>query len=241
MEKKELNFKPITDGLGFHPFSDGLPYAPVSKRSNEAPPAEPEIRLPLGMHSGAGAVAAGPVRVSPAITRPAPRVSVPVVAPPAIGPGSAAAAARPSTALPLASDETYGLGYLFKRIFAYLLDSALNSALLIAGLSFVLVREEMNPESLVSNGVLLMATLFLIFFNWALIVAQEVAFGTSVGKRVFGLTLQAPASAVFLRAFFFLPSVAFGGLGLAWALFNRRRRCWHDVVVDVQPAEVVRL
>lgn len=246
----EINFKAVHEGLGFHPFSDGLPYAPVSKRARERP-------FP---GNGAGAQVAGPVSVSPAITRPMPRVNVPVataaVAPSAASiptslgiptsyrphagtptPREAAKSAEPSTF----QAPSLGMVYLSKRLMAYVLDTALNLSAVVAALSFVLVRNDVNPEALVSSGVVLLTAVFLAFFNWAVITAQEIAFGTSIGKRVFGLALQGSASAIFLRAFFFLPSVGFAGLGLLWALFNRERRCWHDVAVDLQPMEVAQL
>ncbi len=87
----------------------------------------------------------------------------------------------------------------------------------------------------------MVALLFLCVFNWAITTAQEVAFSTSLGKRLFGLALNGSASAIFLRAFFFLPSVGFAGIGLIWALFDRRKRCWHDLVVDLQPTEIAYL
>jgi len=99
----------------------------------------------------------------------------------------------------------------------------------------------MSPELLINPGIVLIAGLFLAFFNWAITTAEEVAFGTSIGKRLFGLAIQGSASAIFLRAFFFLPSTCFGGIGILWALFDRRRRCWHDLVVDLQPIEIARL
>jgi uncharacterized RDD family membrane protein YckC len=87
----------------------------------------------------------------------------------------------------------------------------------------------------------MISILFFTLFNWALVTAQEIAFGTTIGKRIFGLMIQGNTSAIFLRAFFFLPSLGFCGIGLLWSLFDRRKRCWHDVVVNVQPIEVARL
>jgi hypothetical protein len=54
MENKEIDFKPITEGLGFHPFSDGLPYAPVTptqtktiSRATVPPMLAPVIATPV--------------------------------------------------------------------------------------------------------------------------------------------------------------------------------------------------
>jgi uncharacterized RDD family membrane protein YckC len=235
---KPLKFSPITEGLGFHPFSDGLPYAPLGKSGKPAA----NVNRPL---PALGAVSAGPpTPVIPAIpVRPAPRVSVPV-APAAkasprpvmpVQPASAAAAPAPM------DEPVYGLTYPIKRVLAYGIDTALNTSLCVAALSVALARQDLSPDSLFSPGVVVLFVLFLAVFNWALIAAQEVAFGTTVGKRIFGLSLAGNASAIFLRAFFFLPSVGFCGIGLLWALFNRRKRCWHDSAVDLQPLEVARL
>ena len=30
-------------------------------------------------------------------------------------------------------------------------------------------------------------------------------------------------------------------LGIVWALFDRKKRCWHDLVAGIQPIEVARL
>jgi hypothetical protein len=136
---------------------------------------------------------------------------------------------------------TFGFGYLFKRMFAYLIDSLFNLGLCAGALSAALWKQDLSPELLLTPGIILVASLFLSFFNWAITTAEEVAFGTSIGKRLFGLAIQGSASAIFLRAFFFIPSVCFGGIGLVWSLFDRRRRCWHDLVVDLQPMEIASL
>lgn len=136
---------------------------------------------------------------------------------------------------------TFGYVYLLKRILAYSLDTALNSALLAAGLSVALWNQDLNPEILANPGVIVISFGFFMLFNWALVTAQEIAFGTSVGKRIFGLALSGSASAIFLRAFFFLPSLGFCGIGLLWSLVDSRKRCWHDLVINVQPQELARL
>lgn len=229
-----LNFSPITDGLGFHPFSDGLPYAPVTKASKsiETPRYSDQARY----STGAGAVAAGAPTFARDVPRPA-RVSVPrsATVSPAAGPAAQTQAVAPQV------EARYGVLYMLKRVLAYLLDTALNTAICAAALSTVLVRQDLNPETLLSSSVVVLFSLFLVFFNWALVTAQEVAFGTTVGKRIFGLVIRGSTSATFLRAFFFLPSLGFAGLGVLLAVFDRKRRCWHDVVVDLQPTEVARL
>src|SRR5579872_1378988 len=88
--KEEIQFKPLSDGLGFHPFANGLPYTPPAK----TPRAE---RIPVGM--GTGAEVAG----KPVFAKPAPRSSVPSIPIPAPNPISM-----------LEVDENFGFAYSFK-------------------------------------------------------------------------------------------------------------------------------
>lgn len=243
-----LRFEPLSEGLGFHPFSDGLPYAPVSKVSIAARAA--------ASASGSGATAAGPARPvrTPSLPTGAPvpqRVSHPLrmpqaqpqAAPAPVWQRPAPAPQRPAEAPQPArfAQPALGFGYVLKRVFAYLADTIFNLCLCGGALCIALWKLDLSPMLLVNPSVAAVAALFLCFFNWALVAAQEVAFGTSLGKRLFGLAVHGSASAVFLRAFFFLPAICFGGIGLLWALFDRRRRCWHDLVVDLQPVELARL
>jgi uncharacterized RDD family membrane protein YckC len=236
---KDIEFRPLTPGLGFHPFSDGLPYAPLKKKNGSSGPS-----------MGTGAVAAGPATFAKTLPTLAPRkiatprVSVPVATPtqqqqsapmPSTSFNSAASAVKPF------AEPAYGYVYLAKRSLAYIIDSSLNTALSATGLSLVLVNQNIQPEALMNPGIVVLSTLFFVLFNWALITAQEIAFGSSVGKRIFGLAVRGSTSAIFLRAFFFLPSAGFCALGLLWSVFDKRKRCWHDVVVGVQPIELARL
>lgn len=216
-KKSEIQFKPITHGLGFHPFSDGLPYAPVVKSS---PP------------MGSGAVAAGP-----------PRIMAPIVRPKLPYPGISQKkeALISESPPPVLAVPSFGLGYLFKRVLAYLLDSTANTMLCILTLGSVYFHQDLDPELLMNPGLVFLISLFLFVFNWALITAQEVAFGTSFGKRTFGLVLKGGSGALFWRSVFFLMSVGFFGMGLLWALFKKNKRCWHDVAVDLQPIELAQL
>lgn len=240
MEKdfpKELDFQPLTPGLGFHPFSDGLPYAPLSKAPAQTKP------VPAGRpasSTGSGAVAAGAPRFATTLPIPAPampsRVSVPVAQKSAKA--EPASATRPQPAAP---NLVFGWAYPFKRALAWILDSALNTSICFGALSAALWNQNLAPELLLNPGTIVVSMLFFAAFSWALIAAQEIAFGTTVGKRLFGLTLRGNATAIFLRAFFFVPSMGFAGAGLLWSLIDSRKRCWHDLVVDLQPLETSRL
>ena len=188
-------------------------------------------------------MSAGPPRFATGMPRQMPRISVPVATRQAAyaQPAAAAPAADLENPYGLEQEEGYGFVYLLRRTMAYTVDSCLNIALCIGALSGSLWKQDLSPELLLNPGIILVALLFLCVFNWALVTAQEVAFGTSIGKRLFGLVLHGSTSAVFLRAFFFLPSAGFLGMGLLWALIDSRRRCWHDMVVNVQPQEIARL
>lgn len=265
-----LRFQAITPGLGFHPFSDGLPYAPVSKSPVAPKPSSTALVSTRPGNAGSGAVAAGPSsfrypapRVSVPVaaqpggphqepslqaqpersrTRLAPSVQQAI--PTRSASPSKAAVPSPHTQLQAFLSETQtrlGFGYMLKRIIAYLLDSTVNCALLAGGLSLALWNQNVNPDLLMNPGVIVISTLFFALFNWALITAQEIAFGTTLGKRLFRLALHGTTSAIFLRAFFFLPSMGFCGIGLLWGLMDRQKRCWHDLVVNIQPIEIARI
>lgn len=233
--REKLKFKPLNKGLGFHPFSDGLPYA-------------------QNLNKGAGAVQAGPARFAfpPAAAkstvttalRPvesvssAPRLPTPPLPVRQVGAASIAASPDPSPKIEIAS---YGFFYLLKRVIAYSFDSVLNIGLCLGGLVFALYRMNMDLTQLGNVEIIFAGGMFLLLFNWALISAQEIAFHTSVGKKLMGLRVSGAPAAIFLRSFFFLISFAFLGLGLIWSLFDQRRRCWHDVAADIQPEEIADL
>ena len=263
-----LGFHPFSDGLPYAPVRKTAtptttpqippsgataagPAMPVTTSSLPAPrisvPIAPAAASPvshtapaLPPRTVATPAAAGPSwsPASPYAPRPQAQVS-PAASVATAAPMGVSAAPLSSTA---AKAETrFGFIYLAKRVMAYLLDSAFNVGLCALALGSGLWREGMNPELLIGPGTLMLFVLFLAGFNWAILTAQEVAFGTTLFKRVFGLALEGGAAAIFLRAFFFLPSAGFCGVGLLWAVFDRRRRCWHDAVVNLQPIEIARL
>ncbi len=261
--EKTLFFKPLSEGLGFHPFSDGLPYAPVTKNTTNKTPTSPgaassrSIPLPVGpmpdFQRGSGATAAGaasfalPARPNLTSFTALPRVSVPVAPPSLNSPhGSVQAQDKASSAQMSAEFQAElapanGLGYLAKRSVAYLLDTAFNTGLCAGTFGFALWKQGISPETLIGPSMIFLFVVFLCTFNWAIMTAQEMAFGTTLGKRIFGLALDGSGAAIFLRAFFFLPSAGFLAVGLLWGIFDRRKRCWHDLVVNLQPIEIAQL
>lgn len=233
--EKAIEFKALTDGLGFHPFSNGLPYAPVTPKSAPKPSFE----------SGTGAYSAGrPTFAMPQKAQASPQ-ALKSEAPtqPRVQFQTQARHPVQAKAQPLlpAQPPHYGFEYIAKRFLAYFVDSFLNMSLGAGGLFLVLWKQESNLESLLNPSVLLVSALFLMFFNWALITAQEVAFHTSVGKKFFGLQLNGSLGAILMRAILFVPSTAVFGLGVLWIVFSGDGRCWHDSASGAQPQEVAEL
>jgi uncharacterized RDD family membrane protein YckC len=249
-ENSPVRFQPLTDGLGFHPFADGLPYAPAGKTTGTP-------------SSGIGAVSAGRpqfVYPSPAVTAAVQTASranhIPVPTLPTLGSSvdetvdrirreletihvgrleQARTDAAKVQSLQSGLRVTYSLGYSIERAFAFLLDSAFNLSICGTVLSTALLSADIDNLQSMSPGAMVTVGVFLFICNWALITAQEVAFGTSIGKRIFGLHLNGDGFECFIRSLFFLPSLLFGGLGIVIAIFDSRKRCWHDRMTKLQP------
>ena len=77
--------------------------------------------------------------------------------------------------------------------------------------------EKISTDFFFSSSVFFITLGFLLFFSWALAAAQEIAFGTSIGKKICGLSVEGSAMATLVRALFFIPSLLFLGLGVLWA------------------------
>jgi len=75
----------------------------------------------------------------------------------------------------------------------------------------------------------------LVVFNWAITTAQEVSFGTTLGKKIFGLAVEGSAARVFMRSLLYVAGMACFGLGLVPALFTAKRQCAHDLLTGIQP------
>ena len=209
--ENEIQFKPLNEGLGFHPFSEGLPYSPSSKTRQS----------PAKTITGTGAIAAG----APSFSRTIPQISQPKPAVPVT---------FPAEPVPVKNTRN-GFAYLCRRVSAYLFDSIINLALCGIALGWALWKQNIQPDFFLNPEVGSALLLFMMFFNWALITAQEIAFGSSTGKRLFGLKIPGPVSMLLLRSFLFLVGFSFCGVGLLWAIFDRDRRCWHDLATGMQP------
>lgn len=252
-----LRFKPVTDGLGFHPFSDGLPYTPESKAPTgtgavaAGRPAFVTNRMQAPKAAPSPAIPQRPASFDPrsASNGPTLRPEIPSASP-------NAALARLQKELQAIQSEKvrtgiqagqrqiqaqamipvhYGFGYVLKRVFAFVLDTAFNLSLCASILSFALVQTEPRDWLSLSPWTMGVVAAFLFLCNWAIIAAQEVAFGTSIGKRVFGLKLGGSAMEVAIRALLFLPALLVFGLGIAMCVFDRQKRCFHDRLTGLQP------
>ena len=220
-----ISFRPITEGLGFHPFSDGLPYAPVSKspKSNSSPAGATIAGKPQYVIPNKNVI----LNRSPQLpSQNIPRVTVPV---------SHTVTAPPAIKMPVPSIP--GWGYVFKRVCAYAFDVLLNAGVYLLLLSQTFWKGNFNSSILSDFNVLFVVMVLFSLINWGMITIEEMVFGVTPGKKLFGLKLKGSAIALFLRALFFIPSVAFFGVGLFWAIGDRRKCCWHDRLLDIQPVE----
>jgi len=256
-EPMPLQFRPAHRGVGFHPFSDGLPYAPAVPSRAASPAPQP---------MGTGAIAAGPAR--PVLTpRPQPTFTAPLQVPVAPRPAAArapsaplprpeaflrhenlqpSASLQPNIATPTDEPEVrieknFGWTYPLLRMLAFGIDITLNILLTTTIVTAALSFADLEPWALLEGTATELTAFFLVAFCWVLMTAQEVAFKTTIGKRVMGLRLRGSATGIFLRSFFFIPSFSFAGVGILWALFDRDKRCWHDVAVDLQPTRATQL
>jgi hypothetical protein len=238
MEKDgEISFKAISKGLGFHPFSDGLPYAPASNTN-------PEKSSSRGM----GATAAGRPTFAKSIPlvsdRPKNPAPKPYIAPSPLTktvPPAPSVEQTRSLLMSQVPTEAYGFTYLLKRSCAYAVDTIIHCVLGGGALIAIADYQRLNLNLLFSPGVILVFVAFLAVLNWALITAQEIVFGATIGKKTFGLYLEGSTGTILLRSVGFIFSVAFSGVGIVWALFDSKRRCWHDVVSGVQPQELAKI
>lgn len=210
--EKELEFKAINDGLGFHPFSEGLPYSPPTKKN-------------VSYSTGAGAVSAGtPIFVYP--SQPSP--PAPVIAPKIEN-------KTPIENLPRWDLKREDLSYSFKRAIAFLIDCFFSTALCLSAFTIAIWKQNLRWELLKSFDSLLLVGVFVVFFNGALIMAQEIGLKTTLGKRLVGLKIEGPSTLILLRSVLFFVSSITLGAGLLWALFDKEKRCWHDVATGIRP------
>jgi len=208
---EKISFSPMHKGLGFHHFTDTL----NSNKTINPPVTKVSLRQP-----------------PPPVQRP----SGDAYKKPSLNMALKETQAAPS----IEKQQVYGFLYLTKRMFAFLFDTALNFSLCLGAFLLVLLQINIDFNPLLTLDVMAVTFLFLCVFNWILITSQEIAFHTSIGKKMFSLTLKGDVTQIFLRSFYFLISFGFL-LGIFWSLFDRKKRCLHDIFVDLQPQEVAEI
>ena len=238
----EIQFKPLSDGLGFHPFSDGLPYAPVTKGPKT---------------QGTGAVSAGPPGVARSITSPnpnpnsnsnkvtpkqIPQVSVPVARPDVSSEKPLQGSVQSRVPQPLSQVEEEwrpGFVYVLERMVAYFIDLFVAISLYGCGMAGLIAWQIVDPRLFLTQEILIVGTGTFLGFHLFLLVFQEMFLGTTLGKRIFKLELSGNSFSILLRSLCFVFSVGFFGLGLIWSLFDSKRRCLHDVISGIQPTSLL--
>lgn len=227
-KKDRLDFQAITKGLGFHP-----------PRQKE----ELYSSLRNVLESASSSQAIQRIQQVPSLPG-VPKTQIPS-RPKEIKKETIVAAPEPASDVPVLETQPFqqSLGHLYlcKRMFAFVLDCAFNTSLCFGALFLASTQLGIDPSRLWTMDMAPMLVAFLLFFNWSVIAAQEIAFYTSVGKKMMGLMIEGTPSALFLRAFFFWVSVGAAGLGLILALFHPKKRTLHDSLVDVQPIEIAEL
>ncbi len=217
METKDttsISFKPLSEGLGLNHFSDGLPYTPASASVKSRRSSKTGLPLP-------------PARV--------------IVSPAATQQEIKDVAAYLSKAIPQEVSEPF-TDTMFpapktKRVMAYVIDLFVLTALYAFVLygAFGLNGYSLSKLALGKSAVSLVAPLALFYavFYFAYFALQEVTWSNTLGKAALGLRLRAHSGvALVARVVCFFFSVVPLGIGLIWALFDGRGRCWHDVVTD---------
>jgi hypothetical protein len=268
---KAIEFKALTDGLGFHPFANGLPYAPITPNGAPKATPKPSFESGSGAYSAGRPtfITTQKVQVPRSTVQSQSQAQSSGQSQSHASAQSHSSAQFPAQFLTssqaprvqtqrqsnlqanvqgqaqskslLQVEQHYGFEYIAKRFLAYFVDSFLNMSLGAGALFLVLWKQESNLESLINPSILIVSALFLMFFNWAMVTAQEVAFHTSVGKKFFGLQLHGSLGAILIRAILFIPSCAVFGLGVLWILFSPNGRCWHDSASGTQPQEIAEL
>ena len=218
----------------FHSISQAAPHSTPQAAPQTGPRASAETATSVGAQTyyGAtpqattfsGAVAAGASTFAqPANTKPS-RISVPVVQQPAVAPTSVQSQPAP-----------VGVIYVFQRLIAYCLDLGINLFLAVTGFCAILIIYQIKLDLISNPTGLMLILLFSIVFHWTLMTAQEVVFGTTIGKKLFRLKLVGSELRIVMRSLLFIPSLLLGGLGLLPAIFGSKHRGLHDSISGITP------
>lgn len=124
--------------------------------------------------------------------------------------------------------------HIFKRSLAFLVDTLAGSIVCSFGLFLAFKVLGVSFENLYRRDFTLVVLVFLGVFNWTLITAQEIAFGTTVGKKLFGYFLSGTPIQILVRSILFVPLSALAGVSFLWILFDEEKRGLHDFLSKCQ-------
>lgn len=230
-----MRFKPITKGLGFHVFSDGLPY----KSEKNVAPQLPKRQL--AVESNKEQVKRSALN-KPTLANTEERETVKSLLKHQTLPGPIVLGKKvKQTSLsgkPKNLSTSYSFFYLPKRTLAFITDTLFHSSICFF-LLFILSQHMNIPFAAIQNkDSLILSSIFIFIFNWALILAEEVSLGFTLGKKIFGLKIDAPPFVLLARSILFLIGLFSFGTGLWVAFFTPNKSTWHDIVTRAQPEEV---
>jgi hypothetical protein len=206
---------------------------------------------------GTGAIAAGPPTMARS-QQPVPKISIPVAKQPPLPLSDSPSMnlehirnqssqrvssilieprSESSLAAPVMNQRNYhyGVEYIARRVFAYVLDTLLNSILFVSAIVSYLMKQESSYDLLANPSVIFVTFLLWLAFHWSLTTVQELVFRTTIGKRILRLSLTGGTFGIFLRAILFIPSFSLGGLGIVWSVFDSQKRCLHDRLSGARP------
>jgi len=123
---------------------------------------------------------------------------------------------------------------LFRRLFAIFYDCFLLTAILFLTTGFSIV---LNGGKAVEQGhalypvlVFSLAAMIYLYFTWFWVTG-----GQTLGMKTWKIRLVTLDGSRFswrsasIRVVISIVSWCCFGLGFLWSLFDRRRRCWHDI------------
>ncbi len=132
------------------------------------------------------------------------------------------------------SEQTPYIG-LFRRLFAILYDGFLLIAIFFV---FFMIVTALNQQKAIEPD-----NVFYQFFYFAVLVGLSYLYfawfwihgGQTLGMKTWFIKIQGTSSNISwkiaaIRFTFAIISWAVFGLGFLWALFDKKNRCWHDII-----------
>lgn len=202
----ELKFRPLTEGLGFHQ-EQAAPKLPAT------PP-----RFVTEVKS----------RAQPVATYQA----LPVAAPVLPARKHQAPSSQPSPVPTYHHDDSY----IVRRFWAYIVDFSIHSLICILAFGIAIWVLDLPLLTIATLKTLAMMAGFMLFFNASLILAEEIAVGTTPGKSFLDLKIEGTPIRLVLRTIFFYVGTVAAGIGWIPALFTKKQSALHDWITGTQPS-----